>query len=147
MRHLYSGNYFRYFLDAREDQVLEAYDLDFQKLAREEGIAWVVAQNRISFMREARVNEHVKISSCVIWFNERFMEAEFIMWSRDLKEIKAFQWSRFALIDIMHRETVDATKRFGELFDKAFVKIKENNYDDRFKFIRKYNKGEVSHIY
>ena len=147
MQHLYSGNFFRYFLDAREDQVREAYELDFQRLAKEEGIAWVVAQNKIAYLREAHVNEQILLSSTLVKHNDRFMEVEMAMWSRDFKEIKAFQWTTFALLSMSKRNSISAEERFGKLFREALIELPEDSYEARFKTIRGYNKGQVERIY
>ena len=45
--HLNNGRYVDYFLNAREDQLLEHYDLDIYKIARETGLCWVVSTSQI----------------------------------------------------------------------------------------------------
>lgn len=51
--HLNNSKYIDYFINAREDHLLENYNLDIYTMALKEGISWVVASNQISYLRPA----------------------------------------------------------------------------------------------
>ena len=54
--HLNNSTYLDYFMNAREDQVLENYGLDIYELGHTDGVAWVVAQNHIAYHRACQVD-------------------------------------------------------------------------------------------
>ena len=56
--HLNNANYIDYFMNAREDQVLEAYDIDVYKRARETGLAWLVVSNQLAYFQPATFPLH-----------------------------------------------------------------------------------------
>ena len=55
--HLNNSSYIDYFMNAREDQILENYQLDIYEHLRTTGQAWVVASNQISYIKPVMMNE------------------------------------------------------------------------------------------
>ena len=51
--HLNNGRYTDYFLNAREDHLLEHYGLDIYTIARTTGLAWVVSESHIAYLKPA----------------------------------------------------------------------------------------------
>ncbi len=66
--HLNNSKYIDYIMTARGDQLLENYNLDIYRFARENGLAWVTAQTQIAYLSPARVMEEVVISTMLLTF-------------------------------------------------------------------------------
>ena len=78
--HLNNSRYIDYIINAREDQLLEAYDFDLYQLAKEKGISWVVAQNQIAYLLPAMLMETVTIESKLLSFDDKSLVVEALMW-------------------------------------------------------------------
>lgn len=135
-RHLNNSKYIDYFLNAREDQVLEAYGMSIYGLAQTEGVGWVVAHNQIAYLKPANIMERVQITSKIIHFEPRWMDVEFTMDSVDGKIVKAFMWSRFVHVDVRSGQSVEHSERLMEMFGKAVQPIESNTFEERLKTIR-----------
>ena len=61
--HLNNAAYLNYFLHAREDQLLEGYNLDLNEWTREAKKAWIVMTHRIAYLRPANLGEKIWVSS------------------------------------------------------------------------------------
>ena len=64
--HLNNGRYLDYFMNAREDQVLKAYDFDIYHYSKSTGLGWVVTQNHIAYLRPALLMEEIRIESQLV---------------------------------------------------------------------------------
>ena len=51
--HLNNGSYTNYFMNHREDALIENYDLDIYKIAKKEGKSWVSSSNQIAYLKPA----------------------------------------------------------------------------------------------
>src|ERR1700754_171087 len=61
-RHLNNARYIDYFMNAREDHLRDAYQLNLADFYRK-GIGWVVLQHEILYLRPAILNETICICS------------------------------------------------------------------------------------
>ena len=61
--HLNNARYLDYFINAREDQVWDAYDINIYHMAKAEGKSWVVGSNQIAYLKPAMLMETVVIQS------------------------------------------------------------------------------------
>ena len=98
--HLNNSRYLDYFMNTREDQLLEYYDFDLHKLARNEGISWVVAQNQIAYLVPATLRETVVIETHLINKGDKHLELEALMWNENKSVLKAVLWSKFVHFDL-----------------------------------------------
>ncbi len=134
--HLNNSKYIDYFLNAREDQVLEAYDLSIYGLAHTHGIGWVVAHNQIAYIKPAMLMERVQITSKIIRFEPRWMDVEFIMSSTKDRSVKAFMWSRFVHVNIRNGQPVEHSERLMSMFREALHPIESKTFEERLRSIR-----------
>lgn len=50
-KHLNNSKYLDYFLNMREDQLIEYYDIDIYKHLEDTGNGWLIASNQISYIK------------------------------------------------------------------------------------------------
>ena len=116
--HLNNSKYLDYFLNAREDQLIENYDFDLHKLAKEKGISWVVGQSQITYMSPAVLMETVVIESKLIAFDAKSLTMEAIMWNEDKTIVKALLWSKFVHFDLRTLRTQVHSEELTSFFEK-----------------------------
>src|SRR6478609_1468305 len=90
--HLNNSKYIDYFINAREDQVAEHYNLDIFAMAKTKGIAWVVASNQIAYISPAFTMETVVIQSHLFAFSEKSLSVEMSMWDEKQTKLKSLFW-------------------------------------------------------
>jgi len=127
--HLNNSKYIDYIINAREDQLLSFYEFDIHKLAKEQGISWVVAQNQIAYLVPATLMETVCIQSKLVQFTDKILMVEAIMWNENKTSIKAVLWSKFVHYDL---KTNRSKTHSDELI--AFFKQVENPFENPISF-------------
>ena len=119
--HLNNGRYIDYFLNAREDQTRENYDLDVYAHIRSTGKAWVVASNQISYLGEVKFMEWVKIRTCLRWYTNSDLLTEGVMLDKETGAIKSVIWTRFAYVDIKKGQKAEYSQDLMDLYRKVAV--------------------------
>jgi len=135
-QHLNNTKYLEYFINAREDQVLDAYDLDIYNVAITQGIGWVTAQNQIAYIQAAVMKEKVEITSKIIQFAPRAMSVEFQMLNAETGQLKAFMWSKFVHIDMRTTKSIPHNEYFMGMFSNLAVSVGTDRFEERVKTIR-----------
>ncbi len=97
--HLNNSKYIDYFLNAREDHLKEAYDIDLREWASQ-GIGFVVSQHEIRYLRPANYNDIVCIQTALIGAGDSWLLVEMSMYDQERQQLKAIIWSKFTSIDI-----------------------------------------------
>lgn len=112
--HLNNARFLDYFMNAREDHLRENYQFDIPTWMDKTGFAWVVKEHKIQYLRPAKVNEWVQISSAIIYQTTHDNIVEFGMWDEAGKKLKCLMWSNFQYIDMArmrpaayHQELLD----------------------------------------
>jgi YbgC/YbaW family acyl-CoA thioester hydrolase len=95
--HLNNSKYIDYFLNAREDHLKEHYNIDLLEWAQQ-GIAFVVTQHEIRYLRPATYNESVGIQSALIGWADTWLQVEMLMFDKN-RQLKAICWTKFTRID------------------------------------------------
>ncbi|MCC6815598.1 MAG: acyl-CoA thioesterase [Saprospiraceae bacterium] len=129
--HLYNSRYLDYLLEAREDHILEHYEMDLEKYATDEGRAWVVVNHEISYFKEAKRNEYVKIRSAMISLNEKSILNEYQMWNDNMTQLKCLMWTRFLHIDIRDKKVVNHDKEMMIRLEAILETLSEKNFKNR----------------
>ena len=133
--HLNNGRYVDYFLNAREDHLLEHYALDIYKVARETGLSWVVSTNQIAYLRPAFLMERVLIESQLIAFGPRFVQVELRMWNMAHDELKAFCWMTFVHYDLRINKAAAHSDHYLELFRLLHLPVEADDFNARLKVL------------
>ena len=135
--HLNNSKYIDYFINAREDHLLENYNLDIYTMALKEGVSWVVASNQISYLRPALMMENVIIESQVISFTTKSLQVELRMYNEDKSELKSMMWSKFVHYNMKTQRTHEHAERFMKLFEEAHMPVEETTFEARIKAMMK----------
>jgi len=134
--HLYNAKYIDYFMNAREDQVLDAYGLNIYELGTTDGLGWVVSQNQIAYFQPVNIMERVAITTRIIEVGPRAMTVEFQMLNPHNDSVKAFMWTRFVHFNLRKRESAEHSPEFMEMFDKVVVPVGSSAFEVRMKELR-----------
>lgn len=119
--HLNNGRYTDYFLNAREDQLRDNYNLDIYRHMKSVGKAWVVTTNQMAYLREAKLMEKVTIRTCLRWFTETDLLMEALMIDKKMETIKSVAWMRFSYIDVKQGRKTPHEAHLMQLFGKAAI--------------------------
>jgi len=134
--HLNNAAYFNYLINAREDQVIDNYDLNIYKHGKETGKSWVVSSHQISYLKPAVLMETVTIDSQLINFSSKTLLVELRMWNATKTEIKAVLWSSFVYFDLLKLSSAEHSIDLLNLFKKAVLPLKETHFEERVKNFR-----------
>ncbi len=135
--HLNNAAYINYFINAREDQILENYHLDIYKMARSQGKSWVVGSNQIAYLRPAFLMEEVVISTQLIYFNDTKLQVELTMWNHDKTEIKSIMWSTFVHFNLLKQKRETHPEDLMELFESVVNPIETSVFEERILSFKK----------
>jgi len=130
---LNNSKYLDYFINAREDQVKENYNLDIFEMIKTEKIGWVVATNQIAYLQPAFTMETVTIKSQLIQFSEKSLLVEMTMWDESASKLKAVSWSKFIHVDIRTQSSMKHSEKLLELFQSIVVPSGQHYFEERCK--------------
>ncbi len=130
--HLNNGRYLDYFVNAREDQVLKAYDFNIYEYSARTGLGWVVTQNQIAYFRPATLMEEVIMESQLIEVKPKFLQIEMRMYDMERK-LKSLLWVQLVHVDIRKAKAVDHDSELQSLFDALYTPIEEKDFNVRLK--------------
>lgn len=136
-QHLNNANYLHYFINAREDQIREHYGIDIYKMAKEDGVSWMVTQNQIAYFRPAMLVENVIIETQLIRFTEKTVTVEMRMWNESLTELKSVLWSVFIYVNLKTKSAINHTEALMNLFESVLNPVKEPVFENRIATISK----------
>lgn len=97
--HLNNARYVDYFLNAREDHLKAAYDLDLKRFY-DNGLTWFVGSHEIVYLRPANYNETVKITSTLLEATSEYLLVEMIMTDSDSAHLKSVMHTRFIPVSL-----------------------------------------------
>lgn len=133
--HLNNSKYLDYFINAREDQLLEHYQLDIFKHAKQFGSAWVVGSNQIMYLKPALVMEEVLIETQLIDHSAKLLTVEMTMWDRSRKQLKAILWVKFMHVDLKTSRSTEHSEDLQTLFQEIVVPVETKVFEERCKEI------------
>lgn len=138
-RHLNNGRYVDYFLNAREDQVRDAYGLNIYDLAIQKQEGWVVSTSHIAYFRPAMPFENVIVETQTIEYSDYNLKVEFRMYDEHKKTLKAFMWMDFVFIDLK----TGRVKKHGDdllaIFKQALLTVDQDDFVTRRLTLKEYN--------
>lgn len=134
--HLNNARYLDYFINAREDQVWKAYDLNIYHMAREVGRSWVVGSNQIAYLKPAFLMETVVMQSQLIGFSESDLQVEMRMYDQAKKVLKSVLWSRFVHVNVATQKRDTHSDELMELFTSAHNPVAEKSFEMRVGALR-----------
>ncbi|MBN8678427.1 MAG: acyl-CoA thioesterase [Chitinophagales bacterium] len=135
--HLNNSRYLDYIINAREDQILEAYQFDSHTIARETGLAWVIAQHQIAYLAPAMLMEEVVIQTRMLSYTDRVIQIEALMWNQDKTVLKTLMWTRLAHFNLRTMRSHTHSEEFLSLFSAVVDPLPaEIGFEERIKQLR-----------
>lgn len=134
--HLNNGRYIDYFLNQREDQVLNVYGIDIFKMIREEKIGWVVSSTQIAYILPVFTMEEIAFESQTIEFSKKHMKVEMRMFNKQKNQLKALAWMTFVHVDIEKGTTTEHHSKLMQLFNEVVLPLEEKSFDARERNVR-----------
>lgn len=98
--HLNNARYIDYFFNARQDQLVEHYNLSTYEPDSAAQASWVVRKTQISYLRPAKVMEQVLVRTRLIHFTDKSLVVEGLMLDHEGKHLKAFSWVEFTYVSL-----------------------------------------------
>jgi YbgC/YbaW family acyl-CoA thioester hydrolase len=124
MGHLNNARYIDYMLNAREDHLKQAYQIDLLEYHKQ-GIAWVVRRHDIQYVRPAFYNETVCIQSRLIELTDSHVMVEMLMFDEKQTTLKAIMWTSFTSVDVKTGRKKEHSTEFMDF--AATIKVDEVN--------------------
>lgn len=137
--HLNNAAYLNYFMNAREDQLIDNYGIDIYKMARKEGKSWVVGSNQIAYLKPAFLMEEIVIQSQLLQFGDSHLLVELRMLNSDKTEIKAIMWSTFVHFNLLEQKRETHSEEFMELFNNVVNPVTDSSFEQRVMAFKKQN--------
>lgn len=131
--HLNNTRYLYYLLNAREDHLIDHYDLDMMKLAKTQGVSWVVGKTEILYKEAASINEEVIIQSRLIDAADKWVKVEIVMMNLDQTSIKSIMWGNFVHVDMKTQRPTSHSDNLQELFNQVLITNKALTIEERVK--------------
>ncbi|MFT4849117.1 MAG: YbgC/YbaW family acyl-CoA thioester hydrolase [Sediminicola sp.] len=135
--HLNNAAYLNYFMNAREDQLIENYGIDIYKMGRKEGKSWVVGSNQIAYFKPAFLMEDIVIQSQLLQFGDSHLLVELRMFNSDKTAVKAIMWSTFVHFNLVQQKREIHSEEFMELFKNVVNPVIEPSFEQRVSAIKK----------
>ncbi len=134
--HLNNGNYIDYFMNHREDELANIYDLDIYKLTKNTKKSWVSSANQIVYLKPANLMETVTIQSQLIGFTNSSLKAEMRMYNEEKTELKSIIWCSFVYIDLITKKRTEHSNILLDLFENVINPVGTDLFEERIKMIR-----------
>ena len=129
--HLNNAKYIDYFINAREDQLHEHYQLSVFEYFQSYGKSWLVSSNQISYLKPASTMETVTIESQLIQFANKTLLVEMKMWDKSETELKSVLWTRFVQFDTLSSKACNHSDDLMKLFSDVVVPVEETSFEER----------------
>ncbi len=133
--HLYNTRYLDYFLNTREDQLLDAYKLDVFGNMNDGGFVWLVSSNQICYLKPANMGESIVIDSQLIEETFRSLVVEMRMWDEEMTELKAMLLTKFVYYNIKTQKPALHPEPLSILFKEIVLPVAQNNFEERKTFL------------
>lgn len=114
--HLNNARYIDYFLNAREDQLVRAYNFNIFDHGKTLNANWVTTKNQIAYLRPVQVMEEIRIRTRLVYFNEKTLVVEGLMLDKDAQRLKCFAWIEFAYVSMANGRSANHPEDLMKLF-------------------------------
>lgn len=135
--HLNNAKYLDYFINVREDQLAEYYNIDMYSLIRKTGLGWVVSMNQIAYLYPAFLMEKVCIQTQIIAYNPYELTVEMRMYDEGKKRIKSVLWVNFVHFNIAQNKSEAHAQEWLDIFEGLLSPVEEKSFTDRVAALRK----------
>ena len=98
--HLNNARYLDYFINAREDHLVQAYGFHLYVKAKELKCNWVVTRHQIAYLAPALLNETVVIRTSLRRYTDQAVLMEGKMYDAAGTRLKALLWTEFTYVSM-----------------------------------------------
>ncbi|MDO5972035.1 acyl-CoA thioesterase [Flavivirga aquimarina] len=129
--HLNNGSYINYFMNHREDVLIQHYDIDIYKMAKETGKSWVSSSNQIAYLKPTFLMETIVLESQLIRFTNSELYVEMRMYNEDKSHLKAIIWCGFVYFDLLKQKRETHTEDLMLLFENVNNPVNAATFEER----------------
>jgi acyl-CoA thioester hydrolase len=129
--HLNNSKHIDYFLNAREDQLMQYYKFSLYEHSKITKCGWVVGQHEIAYLKPAFTMETVLIESMIIRWGDRDIIVEFKMWDETRSRLKSLMWTKFFYFDLTGQKSALHGAELNERFSQLTVEVQETTYFEK----------------
>jgi YbgC/YbaW family acyl-CoA thioester hydrolase len=132
--HLNNARYLDYFMNAREDHLKNAYNVQLAHYYKT-GLAWVVSSHEIHYARAANYNDQVCIQSSLLKASNDYLFVEMLMLDEQETHVKSLLWSRFVPVNIKTGKRENHPADFMDFANsiELMPPVTTNNFQERVK--------------
>ncbi len=134
--HLNNGSYINYFINHREDAILEHYNLDMFAMAKQTGKSWVSSSNQIAYLKPAFLMETITITSQLFRKTDSELYVEMRMYNEDKSQLKAVIWCGFTHFNLLEQKRAIHAEDMNALFESILKPIDAITFEERLLQIR-----------
>ncbi len=113
--HLNNARFIDYFLNARQDHLLQYYNLSTYDPSQPEPASWVIRKTQIAYLKPVRALEQVLIRTRLIDFSETSLVMEGLMMDKEGRRLKAVVWFEFVHISLTNGRPVKHSEELMRL--------------------------------
>ena len=124
--HLNNARFIDYFLNARQDQLAEHYNVHLYDPNVPTQSSWVVKKTQIAYLRPAQAMEQVLIRTRLIHFLDKTLVVEGLMLDKDGKQLKALVWVEFVYVSLATGRPTNHPEELMELCRLIVVSVDYN---------------------
>lgn len=129
--HLNNSKYIDYFLNVREDQLAEHYNIYIFKDLEFLGKSWMVTSNQINYLRPAQTLENVVIETQLIHYTNKIIEVEMKMWNENETELKSILWTKFIYYDLKKKRIANHSEELMGIFRAIVIPVSALSFEER----------------
>lgn len=138
--HLNNAKYIDYFMNAREDHLMDYYQFDIYEHTKRYGKGWVVTKNEILYLRPASLKEQVVIQSALLQFNQSSLLVEMTMWDESKTQMKALLWATFTYVNLKTQRKATHDSELLDFFEEVIAEDhKPESFDERLYQLKEQN--------
>lgn len=137
--HLNNGSYLNYFMNHREDALIDNYNIDIYKMAKTIGKSWVSSKNQIAYLKPALLSEQVIFESELIKYNASELHVEMRMYNEDKSHLKAIIWSGFVHFNLLTQKRETHSDDLMLLFRSVLTPTIVKTFEERLSNLKSNN--------
>lgn len=133
--HLNNSKYIDYFINAREDQLLENYQFDIFEIARNAQLSWVIGSHQIAYLKPALLMEEIVIESQLMKYDSHSLLVELRMTDKNKTHLKSLMWTSFVHFDLKTNRLARHSDEFISLFVNVVAPVEQDTFEERREFL------------
>ncbi len=134
--HLNNGRYLDYVINAREQQLLDYYNLDVYA-ERFRDLNWVVRTSRVAYQVPLLPNQQVRIQTALLNYSRSALNVEAVLSDPETNVIHAAAWVNLVHVNLKTGRPAKHAEDLLELFEAVQLGIEPASDAERFKTIKK----------